>query len=119
MRWIICHNPDEAERDQAARDAAIARITAELNRITAARTRAREQARTRRASATMTTSARRKSERSAERDEAAHLKAECALREHPALGRWLRQTPLRAPHRGPEGTTDGMPGDNSRVWCRG
>jgi hypothetical protein len=26
-------------------------------------------------------------------DEAAHVKAECALREHPALGRWLRQTP--------------------------
>jgi hypothetical protein len=93
VRWIICHNPDEAERDQAARDAAIARITAELDRITAARTRAREHARTRRASATMTTLARRKAEQSAERDEAAHLKAECALREHPALGRWLRQTP--------------------------
>lgn len=29
----------------------------------------------------------------AEREEAAHVKAECALREHPALGRWLRQTP--------------------------
>ena len=41
----------------------------------------------------MTTLARRKAEQSAERDEAAHLKAECALREHPALGRWLRQTP--------------------------
>ena len=26
-------------------------------------------------------------------EEAAHVKAECALREHPALGRWLRQTP--------------------------
>src|SRR4051812_20602240 len=24
---------------------------------------------------------------------AAHIKAECALREHPALGHWLRQTP--------------------------
>lgn len=26
-------------------------------------------------------------------DQAAHVKAECALREHPALGRWLRQQP--------------------------
>jgi hypothetical protein len=24
---------------------------------------------------------------------AAHTRAECALRDHPALGRWLRQTP--------------------------
>lgn len=29
----------------------------------------------------------------AEQEEAAHLKAECALREHSALGLWLRQTP--------------------------
>jgi transposase len=94
VRWIICHNPDEAERDQAAREAAITRITTELDRITTARTRAREQARTRRASSatTMTAAARKKAEQQAERDEAAHLKAECALREHPALGRWLRQT---------------------------
>ena len=26
-------------------------------------------------------------------DEAAQVKAECALRDHPALGRWLRQLP--------------------------
>jgi transposase len=94
VRWIICHNPDEAERDQAARDAAITRIRAELDRIATARTRAREQARARRAeSAAMSAAARRKTERKAELDEAAHVKAECALREHPALGRWLRQTP--------------------------
>jgi transposase len=92
IRWILCHNPDEADRDQAARDAAIARITAELDRISLARTRAREQARTRRA-ATTSTAAWRKAEAQAEREEAAHVKAECALREHPALGRWLRQTP--------------------------
>ena len=91
IRWIICHNPEEAERDHAAREAAIARIRAELDRITTARARAREQARTRRATAT--TAARRRAEQAAERDEAAHVKAECALREHPALGRWLRQTP--------------------------
>ena len=54
IRWIICHNPEEAERDHAAREAAIARISAELDRITTARTRAREQARARRtASAAM------------------------------------------------------------------
>jgi hypothetical protein len=45
IRWIICHNPEEAERDQAIREAAIARIRAELDRITTARIRAREQAR--------------------------------------------------------------------------
>jgi transposase len=93
VRWIICHNPDEAERDKVTREAAIARITAELDRIAAARTRAAAQARARRASSAMTTAARRKAEAQAEREEAAHLKAECALREHPALGRWLRQTP--------------------------
>ena len=94
IRWIICHNPDEAERDQAARDAAITRIITELDRITTASTRAREQARARRAeSATTSAAARKKAERTAEFDEAAHVKAECALREHPALGRWLRQTP--------------------------
>jgi transposase len=93
VRWIICHNPDEAERDAAAREAAIARITGELDRVTTARTRAREQTRTRRAAKDMTPAARRRAEQTAERDEAAHVKAECALREHPALGRWLRQTP--------------------------
>ena len=76
-------------RDQAQRDAAVARITAELDRIAAARTRAREQARTRRAATTTSAAARRR----AEREEAAHVKAECALREHLALGRWLRQNP--------------------------
>jgi transposase len=93
IRWIICHNPEEAERDAAQRDAAVARIRAELDRITTARTRAREQARTRRARTGMSLAAWRKAEQQAERDEAAHVKAECALREHPALGRWLRQAP--------------------------
>jgi hypothetical protein len=40
----------------------------------------------------MTAAARRRAEPQAERDEAAHVKAECALRAHPALGRWLRHT---------------------------
>jgi transposase len=95
VRWIICHNPEEAERDQATREAAITRITAELDRIATARTRAREQARARRATSSgtaMTAAARKKAERKAAQEETAHVKAECALREHPALGRWLRQT---------------------------
>jgi Transposase DDE domain len=90
VRWIICSNPEQAERDRVGREVAIARISAELDRIAAARTRAREQARTRRTTGTAQTAAAR---RKAEQEEAAHLKAECALREHPALGRWLRQTP--------------------------
>ena len=57
------------------------------------RRHAREQARTRRAAKDMTQAGRRRAEQQAERDEAAHVKAECALREHPTLGRWLRQTP--------------------------
>ena len=79
IRWIICHNPEEAERDQAARDTAIARISAELDRITTARTRAREQARARRtASAAMSAAARTKADRKADLDEAAHVKADGA-----------------------------------------
>ena len=77
VRWIICHNPEEAERDHAAREAAIVRITAELDRIAKARTRQRTRKRT---------------DRTAASEEAAHVRAECALRDHPALGRWLRQT---------------------------
>ena len=76
-RWIICHNPDEAEREKTTRDAALARLAAELDRITAMRERATRAAKGKRRTA----------------EEAAHVKAECALRDHPALGRWLRQQP--------------------------
>ena len=76
-RWIICHHPDEAEREKATRDAALARLGAELDRITAMRERAARTAKGKRRAA----------------EEAAHVKAECALRDHPALGRWLRQQP--------------------------
>jgi transposase len=75
-RWIVCHNPAEAERDQATRDAAIARLEAELDAI--AKARARDAARA--------TKTRRKI------SDAAHRRAECALRDHPTLGRYLRQT---------------------------
>jgi hypothetical protein len=86
VRWIICSNPEQAERDRAQREAAVERIGAELDRIAAARARAH----TRRPTGQAGTAAAR---RKAEQEEAAHVQAECALREHPALGRWLRQTP--------------------------
>jgi hypothetical protein len=74
-RFIVCHNPVEADRDRARRDDTIARLEAELERITTARARtAKQQAGKRR-----------------EREAAAHTKAECALRDHPSLGRYLRQ----------------------------
>lgn len=74
-RWVLCHNPEEAERDKTQRDAAIERISTELDRIAAARAR---------------DSKRPKAKR--DNGEAAHNRAECALRDHPTLGRYLRQT---------------------------
>ena len=68
-RFVVCHNPAEAERDKAERDTQLARLEAELGRIEAARRRAK------------TAKAR-----------AAHTRAECALRDHPTLSRYLRQT---------------------------
>ena len=69
-RFIICHNPAEAEREKAQREDTIARLQAELQRIGAQRAKA-------------------KSAKAAE----AHTRAECALRDHPSLGRYLRQGP--------------------------
>jgi transposase len=69
-RFIVCHNPAEAERDKTHRDQTITRLQAELDRITAARAKS--------------TSA---------KADGAHHRAECALRDHPSLGRYLRQTP--------------------------
>ena len=84
-RWVICHNPDEAQRHKAQRDAALERITVELERIKTIRVTATK---------TPKTSARKGSGRTGKiTQEAAHVKAECALRDHPALGRWLRQLP--------------------------
>jgi len=68
-RFVVCHNPAEAERDKAERDAHIARLEAELARIEAIRRKAK------------TAKARE-----------AHVRAECALRDHPTLSRYLRQT---------------------------
>src|SRR5829696_2801568 len=75
QRFVICHNPEQAERDKLQRQQAAARIQAELARITAQRERDR---------AKTTPKARDKAE-------AAHVKAECELRDHPTLGRWIRQ----------------------------
>ena len=74
-RWIVCHNPFEAERDQAQRHGALARIEVELERIRQGRERDAKKA------------------RKSGGGEDAHRLAECALRDHPSFGRWLRQTP--------------------------
>ncbi len=69
-RFVICHNPTEAERDRVQRQDTVRRLEAELARIDAQR----QKAKTKKATD-------------------AHSKAECALRDHRSLGRYLRQTP--------------------------
>jgi DDE family transposase len=69
QRFIVCHNPAEAERDRVRREQRIARIQGELARLKAQRERAKTKA---------------------ERD--AHQRGECALRDHKTLSRYLRQT---------------------------
>ena len=83
IRWVICHNVEEAVKDKTGREAALARLGAELERIAAARARTLTAAKT-----AGTPRARIK----ADADLAGHVRAECALRDHPTLGRWLRQT---------------------------
>jgi transposase len=78
QRFVICHNPDQQVRDQVNREEAIARIEAELERIKAQRERDRT---------------RQVSDKARTKAEAGHVRAECALRDHPTLGRWLRQQP--------------------------
>jgi transposase len=77
-RFVICHNPEQADRDRQTRDGAIARIEAELARIAEQRSR---------------DGRRPAGDKTRTRHEAAHLRAECALRDHPTLGRWLIQQP--------------------------
>jgi Transposase DDE domain len=76
QRFVICHNPEQAERDKLQRQQAVTRIEAELARITAQRERDRK---------------RQLAGKAAQQAEAAHVKAECQLRDHPTLGRWIRQ----------------------------
>jgi hypothetical protein len=76
VRFVICHNPEQAQRDQAQRDDALTRIQAELGRIAEQRNRDAQRPR---------------GDKTRTRNEAAHVRAECALRDHPTLGRWLLQ----------------------------
>jgi len=86
-RFVVCHNPAEAARDKAERDTQLARLEAELQRIETARRKAK------------TATAKE-----------AHTRAECALRDHPTLSRYLRQTPDRpARDRPPQGCRRGAP----------
>jgi transposase len=80
-RFVLCHNPEQAERDRHQRQQQLAVVAAELERITTLRAKA----------GPANTTGRGRGRRAAAGDD--HLKAECALRDHPALGRWLRQTP--------------------------
>jgi len=78
VRFIICHNPEQAQRNRTQREKAITRLEAELERIK----QFGDRDRTRKTSTSTKTKA-----------AAAHTKAECALRDHLTLGRWLRQSP--------------------------
>lgn len=75
-RFVLCHNPAEAERQQALRENTITRLEAELARIDAQRVKAQAA----------------KNPGQKAKQTAAHTRAECALRDHPSLGRYLRQT---------------------------
>jgi hypothetical protein len=83
--------PDQAERDRAQRERQLAAVAAELERIAALRAKAASRAAAKQAGGG--TTPRRAGRRRASAAAEDHLKAECALREHPTLGRWLRQTP--------------------------
>jgi transposase len=85
-RFVVCHNPAEAERDRAERDDQLARIEAELERIEALRERERRKPNKK-------TAAGARGKAIARSQEKAHTKAECALRDHPSLGRYVRLTP--------------------------
>lgn len=83
-RWIICHNPAEAARDAARREDQLTAIGEELARIKTARTADAKKTKDKTAKTGKRTTA---------PGDAPHCKAECVLRDHPALGRWLKQHP--------------------------
>lgn len=68
-RYVVCHNPAEADLQAQRREQHLARIQAELERLKTQRERAK-----------------------GNNDEQAHHRGECALRDHRTLGRYLRQT---------------------------
>ncbi|MFI7129192.1 IS1634 family transposase [Nonomuraea sp. NPDC050153] len=76
VRFIMCHNSDQEQRDQQHREQAITRIEAELELIKAQRA---------------WKAGRELSAKAREKAEAVHVRAECALRDHPTLKRWIRQ----------------------------
>jgi transposase len=84
VRWIICFNTAEAAKDKTLRDTAVARLEAELASIAQARAKT---------SAALKSATTAKAKTRLETELAGHTRAECALRDHPTLGRWLRQTP--------------------------
>jgi transposase len=88
-RFVLCHNPEQAERGRVQREQAVARLEAELERIATLRAKAAERSKAK--TAVGGRGRRRGAQQQADADD--HLKAECALRDHPTLGRWLRQTP--------------------------
>ncbi len=89
-RFIVCHNPAEADRDRQQRDEQLARIEAELARIEALRERERNK---KPAGAGRGARQTKRTKAIAASQAKAHVKAECALRDHPTLGRYVRLTP--------------------------
>jgi transposase len=79
-RFVLCHNPEQAERDRQQREQQLAAVEGELEHIGGLRAKA-------------ATKAARAGSGRRPREVDDHLKTECALRDHPTLGRWLRQTP--------------------------
>jgi hypothetical protein len=75
-RFVVCHNPDQAQRDKAARQRQLAQVTAELERIQRLRA---------------TAAKRRRPDGTVGGEPQEHVRAECALRDHPTLGRWVCQ----------------------------
>jgi len=69
VRYVVCHNPAEAERDQTRRQRQLDRIEAELARLAKQRQTAKTKS-----------------------EHEQHLRGECALRDHPTLSRYVRQT---------------------------
>ena len=82
VRWIVCWNTAEAAKDKARRDDAITRLEIELERIAAARSRAEQALK----KATV-----KKTVKRLEAELAGHARAECGVREHRTLRRYLRQ----------------------------
>jgi transposase len=88
QRFIICFNPEQAVRDKTLREQAIARIEFELDQIAAQRQRDAKRFTT---APGDTAKNKAKNKKAKAETEAAHIKAECELRDHRSLGRWIRQ----------------------------